>query len=138
MTYDQITAMTFDQVCDGPAVTISTVQGTVNDSSPTATSFKTTLTPPDTGSYVGALLTFTSGTLAGKSARILTFTTLNGVLTFASGAFSGAPGNGDAFSVAASGGGTLDGATNRPSLINSGHSSADGATNRPSLIGCAR
>lgn len=73
---------------------------TVNDASPTTTSFITTLGSATDSFYNGVLLVFTSGSLSGLARRISAYVGSTKTVTLEN-ALPAAPANGDAFSIIA-------------------------------------
>ncbi|MGH9764777.1 MAG: hypothetical protein ACREAC_28410, partial [Blastocatellia bacterium] len=75
--------------------------GTVADTAPSSTSFKGSdgLSTED-GFYIGSRITFTTGTLAGQTRSISAYTGSTKQITVSQ-AFTQAPANGDAFTIAA-------------------------------------
>ena len=73
-------------------------QATVNDGSPTATFFDTTLTNSTNDFYNNAVLTFTSGVLDGQTRRISDYVGSTNVITLDP-ALTSVPANGDAFTI---------------------------------------
>jgi hypothetical protein len=73
-------------------------QSSVNDPSPTATSFISALTNSTDNFYQDAVLTFTSGTLKGESRRVASYSGSSATLTLDP-ALTSAPANGDTFTI---------------------------------------
>ncbi len=73
-------------------------QGTVNDESPSATSFITSLTNSTDDFYKNAVLTFTSGNLNGQSRRISAYNGTTKTITLDP-ALTSAPANSDNFTI---------------------------------------
>lgn len=85
-------------VFEGETVQVSlTVTGAVNDGAPSATTFVTDLPAGTDDHYKDSFLLFTAGALAGQVRKVTAYNGTTKAVTCA--AFTGAPGNGDAFRI---------------------------------------
>jgi hypothetical protein len=75
-----------------------TIDGTVNDSSPTTTSFDTNLTETGTNAYINRELHMTSGNAAGEIGKISAYNGSTKVVTLTPG-LSTTPANSDTFTI---------------------------------------
>jgi len=90
------TGKTLNQLKEG----IISIDGSVNDTSATATTFVTNLTASTSGFYHDKIIVFVSGTLNGQARHIETYNGTTKSITVSQ-AFTSAPGNGDEFLILA-------------------------------------